>query len=239
MLPVYKSTYSIGKSILSVDKIIELSKLDSAKNLILVEDSLTGFVKAHNSCKDEGLQLIFGLRINCCNDINDEDSLQDSDHKVIIFAKNDEGCKLLNKISSFSNLEGKGFVDFNYLNKVWDDTKLDLVIPFYDSFIHQNQLYLKNCIPNFKDIKPIFWIEKNNLPFDPLISKATLEYSKGKYESTLVKSIFYENKEDIEALQTYKIICGRKFGRAATLSMPNLDHFGSDEFCFESYQKNK
>lgn len=239
MLPVYKSTYSIGKSILSVDKIIELSKLDSAKNLILVEDSLTGFVKAHNSCKDEGLQLIFGLRINCCNDINDEDSFQDSDHKIIIFAKNDEGCKLLNKISSFSSLEGKGFVDFNYLNKVWDDTKLDLVIPFYDSFIHQNQLYLKNCIPNFKDIKPIFWIEKNNLPFDPLITKATLEYLKGKYESTLVKSIFYENKEDIEALQTYKIICGRKFGRAATLSMPNLDHFGSDEFCFESYQKNK
>ena len=239
MLPVYKSTYSIGKSILTIDKIIELSKLDSAKNLILVEDSLTGFVKAHNSCKDEGLQLIFGLRINCCNDINDEDSLQDSDHKIIIFAKNDEGCKLLNKISSFSNLEGKGFVDFNYLNKVWDDTKLDLVIPFYDSFIHQNQLYLKNCIPNFKDIKPIFWIEKNNLPFDPLITKATLEYLKGKYESTLVKSIFYEKKEDIEALQTYKIICGRKFGRAATLSMPNLDHFGSDEFCFESYQKNK
>jgi len=239
MLPVYKSTYSIGKSILTIDKIIELSKLDLAKNLILVEDSLTGFVKAHNSCKDEGLQLIFGLRINCCNDINDEDSLQDSDHKIIIFAKNDEGCKLLNKISSFSNLEGKGFVDFNYLNKVWDDTKLDLVIPFYDSFIHQNQLYLKNCIPNFKDIKPIFWIEKNNLPFDPLITKATLEYLKGKYKSTLVKSIFYENKEDIEALQTYKIICGRKFGRAATLSMPNLDHFGSDEFCFESYQKNK
>ena len=239
MLPVYKSTYSIGKSILSVDKIIELSKLDSAKNLILVEDSLTGFVKAHNSCKDEGLQLIFGLRINCCNDINDEDSFQDSDHKIIIFATNDEGCKLLNKISSLSSLEGKGFVDFNYLNKVWDDTKLDLVIPFYDSFIHQNQLYLKNCIPNFKDIKPIFWIEKNNLPFDPLITKATLEYLKGKYESTLVKSIFYENKEDIEALQTYKIICGRKFGRAATLSMPNLDHFGSDEFCFESYQKNK
>jgi len=163
--------------------------------------------------------------------------LQDSDHKIIVFAKNDEGCKLLNKISSFSSLEGKGFVDFNYLNKVWDASKLDLVIPFYDSFIHQNQLYLKNCIPNFKDIKPIFWIEKNNLPFDPLISKAALEYSKGKYESTLVKSIFYENKEDIEALQTYKIICGRKFGRPSTLSCPNLDHFGSDEFCFESYAK--
>jgi|TARA_R100000081_G_C4784071_1_gene153375 DNA polymerase III alpha subunit len=239
MLPIYKSTFSIGKSILTIDKIIELSKLDSAKNLILVEDSLTGFVKAHNSCKDEGLQLIFGLRLNCCNDVNDEDSLQDSGHKIIIFAKNDDGCKLLNKISSFSSLEGKGFVDFNYLNKVWDSSKLDLVIPFYDSFIHQNQLYLKNCIPNFKKIKPIFWIEKNDLPFDDLITKATLEYSKDKHESTLVKSIFYENKDDVEALQTYKIICGRKFGRAASLSMPNLDHFGSDEFCFQSYQKNK
>jgi len=185
MLPIYKSTFSIGKSILTIDKIIELSKLDSAKNLILVEDSLTGFVKAHNSCKEEGLQLIFGLRLDCCNDVNDEDSLQDSSHKIIIFAKNDGGCKLLNKISSFSNLEGKGFVDFNYLNKVWDSSKLDLVIPFYDSFIHQNQLYLKNCIPNFKEIKPIFWIEKNNMPFDDLISKAALEYFKDNVESLL------------------------------------------------------
>ena len=48
-----------------------------------------------------------------------------------------------------------------------------------------------------------------------------------------------EKKEDVEALQTYKIICGRKFGRSSSLSKPNLDHFGSDEFCFESYIKNK
>ena len=29
------------------------------------------------------------------------------------------------------------------------------------------------------------------------------------------------------------------FGRISSLSKPNLDHFGSDEFCFESYIKNK
>ena len=239
MLAVYKSTFSLGKSILTIDKIVELCKSDSAKNLVLVEDSMTGFVKAHNVCKDEDLQLIFGLRIVCCNDISDETKSEESDHKIIIFAKNDEGCKLLNQICSFSKLQGKGKVDFKYLNKIWDSKKLELVIPFYDSFIHQNQLYLKNCVPNFKDIKPIFWIEKNDLPFDDIIYKAILDYTKDRYESHLVKSILYEKKEDVEALQTYKIICGRKFGRTSSLSKPNLDHFGSDEFCFESYIKNK
>tara|TARA_Y100000356_G_scaffold127630_1_gene126723 strand:+ start:1303 stop:2016 length:714 start_codon:yes stop_codon:yes gene_type:complete len=237
MLPVYKSTFSIGKSILTVDKIIELCKSDSANHLVLVEDSMTGFVKAHNSCQEAGVQLIFGLRLTCCNDISDEN--EESDHKIIILAKNDKGCKLLNSICSFANLKGSGKVDFKFLNKIWNNKNVDLIIPFYDSFIHQNQLYLKNCVPDFKNITPTFWLEKNNLPFDGIIYKAVLEYIKERYDSYLVKTIFYEKKEDVEALQTYKIICGRKFGRSSSLSKPNLDHFGSDEFCFESYIKNK
>ena len=68
MLPVYKSTFSIGKSILTMDKIIELCQSDSANCLVLVEDSMTGFVKAHNSCQEADIQLIFGLRLTCCND---------------------------------------------------------------------------------------------------------------------------------------------------------------------------
>lgn len=237
MLPVYKSTFSIGKSILTIDRIIELCKSDGAEHLLLVEDSMTGFVKAHKSCKDAGLQLIFGLRLTCCNDISAEG--EESNHKIIILAKNDKGCKLLNAAYSFANLEGSGKVDFNFLNKLWDKDHLELVVPFYDSFIHQNQLYLKNCVPDFKKITPIFWLEKNGLPFDPIIYKAVLEYIKNKYESSLVKDIFYEKRHDSEALQTYKIICGRKFGRSSSLSKPNLDHFGSNEFCFESYIENK
>jgi|TARA_R110002020_G_scaffold145558_6_gene318996 DNA polymerase III alpha subunit len=237
MLPVYKSTFSIGKSILTMDKIIELCKSDEAGYLLLVEDSMTGFVKAHNSCTDAGLQLIFGLRLTCCNDISNEG--EDSDHKIILLAKNDKGCKLLNAICSFAHLKGSSKVDFKFLNKIWDNEHLELIIPFYDSFIHQNQLYLKNCVPDFKNIIPTFWLEENNLPFDPIIHKAVTEYTKDKYDSILVKSILYENKYDVEALQTYKILCSRKFGRISTLSKPNLDHFGSDEFCFESYIQNK
>tara|TARA_B100001939_G_scaffold320666_1_gene309709 strand:+ start:377 stop:1099 length:723 start_codon:yes stop_codon:yes gene_type:complete len=235
MLPVFKSTYSIGKSILTIEKILELNQSQDNDYLLLVEDSMTGFVKCHNSCKELGIHLIFGLRLTCCNDVEEDD--YNSDSKIIILAKNDEGCKLLNKIYSFKELEGNGKVDFSYLNSIWEQNNLDLVIPFYDSFIHQNQFYLKNCVPDFTKIKPSFWLENNNLPFDPILSKYVTDYSKDKYNTEDVKSIFYEKKEDVEALQTYKIICGRKFGRPSTLSCPNLDHFGSDEFCFESYAK--
>jgi len=52
-----------------------------------------------------------------------------------------------------------------------------------------------------------------------------------------VQSIFYKHKSDCDAFQTYKILSDRKFGKQATLSCPNLEHFGSDEFCWEAYEQ--
>jgi hypothetical protein len=61
---------------------------------------------------------------------------------VIIFAKNDKGCRLLNKIYSFTQiLVGEGKIDFKYLNSIWTENDLNLVIPFYDSFIFNNQMH--------------------------------------------------------------------------------------------------
>ena len=233
MLPVFKSTYSIGKSILNIEKILELYKSQENNFLLLVEDSMTGFVKCHNLCKELDIHLVFGLRLTCYNDVQEDDC--NSDHKIVILAKNDNGCKLLNKIYSFKELEGNSKVDFSYLNSIWEQDNLGLVIPFYHSFIYKNKFYLKNCVPDFTNINPSFWVENNNLPFDKILNKYVDEYCKDKHHIEKVKTILYENKNDVEALQTYKIICGRKFGRPSTLSCPNLDHFGSDEFCFESY----
>lgn len=246
MIPIFKSCYSIGKSILTIeesddldgpDSIISLCKENEIKNLVLVEDCMTGFIKSHSLCKENNIQLIFGLRLTCCNDNNDDSNL--SNHKIIIFAKNDNGCRLLNKISTFSSLSGKNRVDFNYLNSVWSED-LDLVVPFYDSFIFNNNMYLNNCIPDFNKINPSFVIEENNLPFDNLIKELVLKFTDygKKYEVNLCKSIYYKNKKDYEALQTYKILCNRSFGKVSSLSNPNLNHFGSNEFCFESYLEN-
>ena len=241
MTPVFKSTFSIGKSILTLDpasseggadSIIEICKEHQIDPLVLVEDTMTGFVKAHNICKEEKIRLLFGLRISCCNEIGEED---DSEHKVIIFAKNDNGCRLLNKIYSQANTVGEGKIDFKYLNSIWTDD-VNLVIPFYDSFIFNNQMHLKKCIPDFSTILPTFWLEVNALPFDGLVAEKVMKFAEGMVRPVKrVKTILYKNKADVEALQTYKVLCNRSFGRAASLSSPNLNHFGTNEFCLESY----
>lgn len=244
MTPIFKSTYSIGKSILTLDdseesdgpdSIITICNNNNIKTLVLVEDRMTGFIKAHNVCKDNDIQLIFGLRITCCNDTSDE-SLT-SEHKIIVFSKNDDGCKLLNRISSHASMNCNGRVDFKYLNSVWQKDNVDLVIPFYDSFIFNNHMYLSNCVPDFSRIKPSFFIENNNLPFDMILDRHVDKFTCGGYDfqTKTVKSIYYKDKKDYAALQTYKILCNRSFGKVSSLSSPNLNHFGSDEFCFESY----
>ena len=240
MIPVFKSTYSIGKSILTLDEdeieggpdsIFTICEENDIKSLVLVEDSMTGFVTAHNKCKDKDIDLVFGLRLTCCNDTKEDDN---SDHKIVVFANDDVGCKLLYKIYSHAHT-GNGKVDFAFLNSVWNDS-VELIIPFYDSFIFNNNFHLRKCVPDFTKITPTFWVEANNLPFDELLKEKVIAFSSRiDRPAKIVKSIYYKNKSDVEALQTYKIICNRNFGRPATLSSPNLDHFGSNEFCFESY----
>ena len=115
-----------------------------------------------------------------------------------------------------------------------------MIIPFYDSFIFNNNFHLRKCVPDFTEISPTFWVEENGLPFDHLLKEKVINFAgRNSKQIKKVKTILYKNREDVEALQTYKILCNRNFGRAATLSCPNLDHFGSNEFCFESYLENE
>lgn len=242
MLPLFKSHFSIGKSILTLDhpdkavedgpdSIFSIAQENNLQELYLVEDSMTGFFEAFRKCKDLGIQLIFGYRFTCCTCLENKDSC----HKLVAFAKDDAGCKDLNKLYSFINTESDGKITNDDLLKMWTPN-LILAVPFYDSFIFNNQLYLGNCVPEFKGIKPIFFIEQNNLPFDSMIKNAVEEYAqRNNCETFLTKSIYYKNKSDCDAFQSYKIVCNRSFGKQATLSSPNLNHFGSDEFCWESF----
>jgi DNA polymerase III alpha subunit len=242
MIPLFKSNFSIGKSILTLaspeanpdpekaDSILQIAKDNNLDKIILVEDSMIGFLEAHKSCKLLNIQLIYGLRINCCNNVQDENKEQ-SRHKIIIFAKNDSGCKLLNKIYSTAFCEYGGYVDCNILASLWNDDNLSLSIPFYDSYIYQNCLSFNNCIPNFSFTKPNYFYEKNKLPFEQFLTNKIKTIA----DPILTKSIYYKDKKDVFAFQTYKVLSNRSFGRESSLSNPNLNHFGSDEFCWESY----
>ena len=70
--------------------------------------------------------------------------------------------KNLTQLNSISNVEvdvENSLVSF----EMESEKDLDLVIPFYDSFIFNNHLHLANCVPDFSNIKPSFFIENNNL----------------------------------------------------------------------------
>lgn len=251
-IPIFKSHYSIGKSILTLDppkeeqsnegpcSVFDIVKKNQLKQLVLIEDSFIGFLQAQKVCKELDVQLIFGIRFDVCDDALDEEVIKNSkcNHKVIILPKNGDGCRNLNKIYTESKTKYNNFLDMKVLESLWDEDSLSLVIPFYDSFLHKNISSFNSCVLNFSFTKPTFFIEDNGLPFDYLILNKIVNYcGANNFETEKVQSIFYENKEDFSAYLTYKLICSRcsYAGRQSSLEKPNLDHLGSDEFCWESY----
>lgn len=249
ILPIFVSHYSF-KSILTLeeegtskednaDSIVDIALSNNLKEIILVDDNPTGLLQAFQNTKSENLKLIFGLKLIATQNLEkkDEESLS-KNHKIIIFAKNNQGWKKLIKIFSKAANEGKYYIpriDFNFLNSIWDDKDLKLVIPFYDSFIFQNNFTLSSCIPDFSQIKPTFLIEENFLPFDEILKKLVLDYIQ-TYNFPVIESqtIYYKNRIDFLAWQTYRCIKER-----SRIEEPELSHCSSDSFCFENWlEKN-
>ena len=271
MLPLFKSHYSVGKSILTLapatvgarngsasaqndvreelhcgpSSIFTIAQKHNLERIILVEDSLIGFLEAHKQSQDLGINLSFGLRLTMCDNmtVDFKPNSLTSRHKIIVFALNGKGCVLLNKIYSAAQTQGHGRIDADALKNLYDPTALKIAIPFYDSFLFHNTFsYKEPCLLDHSFFTPTFFIEDNGLPFDDTLRGVILNYTdKGKnFPLVTTKSIYYENRDDFESYQTYKCICSRGFStRAKTLDMPNLDHCGSPEFCFESYLENE
>ena len=247
-MPLFKTHYSIGKSILTVkdpastteggaDSIIEIATENKLDKLVLVEDNFHGFLECKKRCDEHNIHLVFGLRLNMCNSHDDDPK---KNHKVIIFAKNDHGCKKLYKIHSTAFCDHSQRLTFQDLKSHWSNNML-MAIPFYDSFLHNNNFSFSEFVPDFSFTKPLFFIENNKLPFDHLLRGVVEEYCAAhEYPTEEAKSIYYKKRKDFAAYQTFKIICNRSFNaRKSDLTRPNLDHCGSQEFCMESFLQHK
>ena len=247
MLPLFKSHFSIGKSILTLDdpkkvteggsdSIFKIAKDNNLKQVILVEDSLIGFFEAYKRSKEMGIQLVFGLRISMRNSALPEDS--QSEHKVIVFAKDSDGCKLLNKIYSRAFCTNTGFLDYADLKELWNDNHLKLAIPFYDSFIYINNFSFGNAVPDLSFTKPSLFVEDNSLALDYLLYEKVSEFAtNNNIPIVKVRSIYYNKKSDVKSFMAYKIICNRSFGKDRSLEKPELAHFCSDKFSFEAWKE--
>tara|TARA_S200002703_G_scaffold57092_1_gene49860 strand:- start:1684 stop:2373 length:690 start_codon:yes stop_codon:yes gene_type:complete len=229
MIPLFKTHFSIGKSILRIDDVDRICTDNNIEEVFLVEDTMCGFPEAFRTFKD---RLRFGIRFSIYN----EDLSEESESKMIAFANGDEGAKELYSLYT-QQFDKK-------ITQPWDHTKhLQYVVPFYDSFLHKNLTTFSNCMVSVPSSVP-FFIERNGLPFDIILEEKIVDYIINTFGNVdehieLAKSIYYENKEDVEAFQTYKCICNRQPGRQASLSNPRLDHFGSDRFCVEAWKEDK
>lgn len=243
MIPLFKSHFSFGKSILTLnepekqkqdgpDSIISIAIENGLKQLYLVEDSLTGFLTAFKNCNKHNIQLKFGLRINICNSY---ESIDSSTSKLILFALNDSGFKDINKIYTFANTEKNSVIaNFDLVERLTDNILIG--VPFYDSYIWKNRYTFSNCMPDFLDKEDVvYFTEDNKLPFDK-ITKQFIESSR-KENIVEAKSIYYKNRDDFPAWVTYKIACNRNMGKNQSLSAPELGGCGSKEFCFQSWNE--
>jgi hypothetical protein len=102
IIPLFKSHYSIGKSILTLsdesedegsDSIFDIyseAKLEDKLNnkIIIVEDSFMGFLQANESCNKLNLDLVFGLRIDINEDQPDDKSKQMAAKACIKYIRN-------------------------------------------------------------------------------------------------------------------------------------------------------
>jgi len=249
VLPLFKSHYSLGRSILTLEKkdtqltngpdsIIDLCLDHEIKDFYLVEDSMGSFLQAYNNTKEEDLSFRFGLKINVTKDRNEKnEAALKTSSKYIIFAKNEDGYKKLIKI--YSDAASKGFyyvprTDFGVLRELWDDSSLALAIPFYDSFIFRNTLEGGECIPEFDFTEPTFLVEENELFFDSVVRNRIDSFCKGKYEIQEAQSIYYKEQQDFTAYLTLRCMNNR-----STWNKPNIEHLSSDGFSFESWAEKE
>jgi DNA polymerase-3 subunit alpha len=246
MIPLFKSHYSLGRSILTLedkdemddypDSIIQICKQNKMKELYLVEDNMSSFLEAYSNCRKNQIKLNYGLRISVTESMSDKsEESKAKSSKIILFFKNKKGYQQLTKLYSIASKEGFYYeprLDYETISKNWTDD-LILCIPFYDSFIFNNTLRNSLCIPQFDFTKPIFFIEDNDLPFDSLVKEKALSFAeKNGLKIYKAQSIFYNLREDFKAYLTFRCINNRSI-----LSKPNLDHMSSNEFCFESIDK--
>ena len=248
MIPLFKSHYSLGRSILTLedkdekddypDSIIQICKENKMKELYLVEDNMSSFLEAYSNCRKNNIKLNYGLRISVTDSMNDKsEESKSKSSKIILFFKNKKGYQQLTKLYSTAAKEGFYYeprLDYQTLSKNWTED-LILCIPFYDSFIFNNTLKNSLCIPQFDFTKPVFFIEDNDLPFDSLVRQKALSFAeKNDLKIYKAQSIFYKERKDFKTYLTFRCINNR-----SVLNKPNLDHMSSNEFCFESiHQRN-
>lgn len=196
---------------------------------------MTGFLEAYTNSKALDLKLRFGLKLTITDDAKGKEPSRKNESKVILFIKNEQGYRDLIKIWAWANEDGFYYLprlDWAAFDKLVTEN-IVVAFPFYDSFIARNLLSFSEILPSLSGRKHCFFVEDNGLPFDGVIKEALNKYCSAGNSCHLLnaQSIFYENKEDFKAYQTFRCILNQ-----SSLSNPNFDYMSSDTFSLENWR---
>ena len=229
MIPLFKSTFSIGSSLLRVEDLVDIAQTGDVKKMILVEDNFYGFRVINKAFSEIEVPMIYGVKLPVV-----QSNLSEKSSKLIFFPKNNKGMRTVRGLYT-KCFTGEG--ECLNLSKIGagELDEVSVGIPFYDSYIFNNIFHFGLCNLSLDDFDHFYMEEENNHPFDFQISQALKKFN---VSTEKTKSIYYRNKDDFEAFQMYKAVCNRTQGRVPTFSNPRLNDFCSNEFCYESYLEN-
>jgi DNA polymerase III alpha subunit len=226
VIPLFKSNFSIGRSLLRVEDLVDIAQSGDVNKMILVEDNFYGFRVVNKAFLEIGVPMIYGVRLPVV-----QSNLSERPSKLVFFPKNNKGVSVVRKLyTKCFTSEG----DCLHLSQL-GESELDDVsigVPFYDSYIYNNIFHFGLCELSLSKYDHFYIEESNQHPFDFQISSALRKLG---VKTEKAKSIYYRDKEDFEAFQMYKAVCSRKQGRVPTYSNPRLNDFCSNEFSYESF----
>lgn len=246
VIPVFVTHHSIGESILTIEKekeieplkpvsVLAIAKQYEQKGIFVVDSDISSYWKLYKNAKELELHLVYGVKLAVCTDLTDKTpESQKTESSVIIVFKNSQAYYDFVPLYSQASTEGyhkERRLDWKTLKDKWSDN-FALYLPFYSSFIARNNLCLdQKAFPDFSRFTPTFLVEEHGLPFDNIIHDGINRYVAATGYPTLKSHQVYYYR-DVDAMKHLTIQC---IERRSNWDKPNIEHYASNQFSYESY----
>ena len=93
MIPLFKSSFSIGESILKPSDLVEIAQDNNLKRVVLVEDNFYGFRVINKAFLEADIPMVYGVKLPVV-----QSSTNEKPSKLIFFPKNNRGIVSLRNL---------------------------------------------------------------------------------------------------------------------------------------------